>query len=228
MCTNYRPTARDTIQAMLGVAPPEVEFKPEAYPGYAAPIVRRGEGSANEAIAATFGLIPPWSKTGKDFRHCYNARIETIALKPSFKHAWRARQFCVAPMDAFYEPNYATGKPIRWRIERKDQAPLFAAGIWEYWKQPATGEWVKSFSLVTINADPHPVMNQFHPPEDEKRMLVLLDASQVDAWMSGSSDDALALAQPMPAECLVATPSPLPPRQRASAESLPSADVRVD
>jgi putative SOS response-associated peptidase YedK len=212
MCTNYRPSARDAIQAMTGTTPPVEAFKPEAYPGYAAPIVRQGKNSdALEAIAATFGLIPPWSKTGKDFRHCYNARIETIDVKPSFKRAWKARQFCVAPMDCFYEPHYGAGKPVRWRIKHTAGQMLLAAGIWEYWKG-LDGLWVRSFSLITINADAHPVMRQFHPPDDEKRMLVLLSPTHLDAWLNGSCDDALALAQPLDPDALVAEPAPLPPR----------------
>lgn len=50
---------------------------------------------------------------------------------------------------------------MRWRIERADDGPLAIAGIWEYW--PA--DQLLSFSLLTINADSHPlIIDDFHGP----------------------------------------------------------------
>ena len=46
--------------------------------------------------------------------------------KPSFRNAWKKRQFCGVPTDAFYEPNYETGKAVRWPIERVDDQPLLS------------------------------------------------------------------------------------------------------
>jgi hypothetical protein len=57
-------------------------------------------------------------------RRTYNARSETVADKPSYRHAWKHRQFGVAIMQGFYEPNYATGKAVRWRVSRADAQTL--------------------------------------------------------------------------------------------------------
>ena len=151
MCTNYRPTSRELIDDYFGVPVPEIEFREEAYPGYQAPIIRLNQEDGDtinrkECIAATFGLIPIWSKDGKNYRHTYNARTETVFDKPSYRNAWRKRQFCIVPMNLFYEPNYESGKPIRWKIERQDQKPFGVAAIYDYWKDPK-GEWITSFSL---------------------------------------------------------------------------------
>ena len=47
------------------------------------------------------------------------------------------------------------------------------AGIWTGWRS-LDGSIVRSYSMLTINADEHPLMNQFHKPTDEKRMVVIL------------------------------------------------------
>lgn len=82
-----------------------------------------------------------------------------MAEKPSYRHAWRARQLAIVPVDAFYEPCYETGKPVRWRIERDDQAPFGLAGIWEQRTRPDGSVWW-SYAMLTIHADDHPLMQR--------------------------------------------------------------------
>jgi putative SOS response-associated peptidase YedK len=43
---------------------------------------------------------------------------------------------------------------------------------------------------LTINADGHPVMQRFHKPNDEKRMLVILRPEQYDEWLACPVEDA--------------------------------------
>ena len=86
-------------------------------------------------------------------------------------------------MQSFYEPNYATGKAIRWRIKRSDSKPIAAASIWERFINYGTGEIKFSFSLVTVNADQHKIMRQFHKPGDEKRAIVVLPDTDYQAWL---------------------------------------------
>jgi len=50
-------------------------------------------------------------------------------------------------------------------------APFAIGGIWESHGKDET--YFESFSMLTINADTHPVMNHFHRPGDEKRMVVI-------------------------------------------------------
>ena len=56
------------------------------------------------------------------------------------------------------------------------------AGIWTGWRAP-DGTIVRSMSMLTVNADQHPLMKNFHRPEDEKRMVVILDEDGFDAWL---------------------------------------------
>jgi putative SOS response-associated peptidase YedK len=143
-----------------------------AYPGYAAPIIRQsGDRQGADVSTAIFGLIPAWAKDRSFAKRTYNARSETVAEKPSYRGAWRARRFCLVPMEQFYEPCWETGKAVKWGIHRRDEQPFAVAAIWENWTDRATGEIVTSFSMLTINADSHEVMGRFHRQGDERRSL---------------------------------------------------------
>jgi putative SOS response-associated peptidase YedK len=198
MCTNYVPTRADRLQAQWGRSPARDDYVAEAYPGYVAPFLRSAPPSSSDAPSielGVFGLIPSWSHDGKNFRHCYNARSETVADKPSFRNAWRHRQWCVIPADAIFEPCYETGKAVRWRIERADGAPMALAGLWDTWRAP-NGDPVLSFSMLTLNADAHPLMHRFHRADDEKRSVVMLEPESVMSWLQATHDEARALIRP--------------------------------
>jgi putative SOS response-associated peptidase YedK len=172
-------------------------------------------------MKACFGLIPYWSNDTKIARMTYNARSETASEKPSFRQAWSRRQWCLVPMECFYEPNYESGRSVRWRIERRDHEPFLVAGLWDRWVAPATSEVVFSFSMLTINADSHPLMRQFHRPGEEKRSLVVVDDARIDDWLTAAPDQARALLKPVDPDVFSTRPEPAPPRrtkERAAAD----------
>ena len=65
--------------------------------------------------------------------------------------------------------------------------------------------------MLTINADGHAVMNQFHKPGDEKRSLVVIPEELRDEWLEAKPDRAKEFLQPMPVEAFIHEPAPLPP-----------------
>ena len=207
MCTNYVPSAKEQLESHFGVFTPIRETKLEAWPGYLEPIIRLPyddpQGAA-QCEAACFGMMPPWAQLTL-FRQTYNARTETVSSKPSFRNAWKKHQFCIVPMSAFFEPNYESGKAVRWRISHAKGRPLGMAGIWEW--RPDGGEDgtdLLSFSLLTINADEHPLMKRFHKPGDEKRMLVILEPNQYQDWLHATAANAMDFMvqyPPRPASC---------------------------
>ncbi len=185
MCTNFTPTKRNQwVKKTLGVDLPS-DYPEETYPGYVAPLVVKSRQSERVACGlARFGLIPGWAKDDKISRHTYNARSETVAEKPSYRTAWRQRQFGLVLVDNFYEPSYESGKAVRWKIELASSDPFGIACLWARWTDPASGELVVSFSMLTVNADEHPVMCQFHKPGDEKRTPVIIAPELHEAWLS--------------------------------------------
>ncbi|TDY35075.1 SOS response-associated peptidase family protein [Janthinobacterium sp. 75] len=216
MCADYTPSRKEQIENHFGVRSPQFDLPPEAWPGYMAPILRGSHDDPGELeiAPAMFGMVPHWADH-KLARQTYNARTETVASKPSFRSAWKRKQFCIIPAANFFEPNYETGKPVRWRIERADGGPVAIAGIWEY--RPA--DQLLSFSMLTINADGHPLMQRFHKPDDEKRMVMILDPDQYKGWLDGSLVTEEDVYRQYPAELLIAQPDPLPPRTRAKPDA---------
>lgn len=69
--------------------------------------------------------------------------------------------------------------------------------------------------MLTINADGHPLMQHFHKPDDEKRMVMILDPDQYQGWLGGSLVSEEDVCRQYPAELLVAQPDPMQPRSRA-------------
>ncbi|MDO8072965.1 SOS response-associated peptidase family protein [Janthinobacterium sp. SUN176] len=212
MCADYTPSRKDQIEGHFGVRSSQHDLPPEAWPGYMAPILRGSHEAPGELeiAPAMFGMVPHCADH-KLARQTYNARTETVASKPSFRSAWKRKQFCIIPATNFFEPNYETGKPVRWRIERADGAPVAIAGIWEY--RPA--DQLLSFSMLTINAHEHPLMQRFHKPDDEKRMVMILDPDQYQGWLDGSLVLEEDVYRQYPADLLIAQPDPLPPRTGA-------------
>lgn len=222
MCANYRPSSHDELMEHFGVAPPDAIYKDEAFPGYLAPIIRKPDTESSigqrTAVAAVFGMVPHWAEL-KLSRSTYNARSETVASKPSFRNAWRHGQFCIVPASVIYEPTYESGKPLREAIHSTDGSPLGVAGIWES-KKADNGLLLFSFSMLTINANDHPLMRRMHKPTDEKRMVVILQPDQYDAWLHCPAADAPAFLTQYPASALQTTPAPKMVR-RPSQETSP-------
>ena len=208
MCVHITPASPTAVQRMTGLEPVQ-DYPAESFPGYVAPIIRTdAEAAAGLRVdLAMFGLIPSWSKDRSIGRRTYNARAETVAEKPSYRTAWRQRQFCLVPLERFFEPCWETGKAVPWSIHRQDGEPFTVAGIWDRWNDRATGEIVVSFSMLTINADGHPIMGRFHRPGDERRSLVVVPPSRWSEWLGSVSSNAMAMMAPMPHLEYVAEPA---------------------
>ena len=81
------------------------------------------------------------------------------------------------------------------------------AGLWSWWKSPK-GEVLHSYTMLTINAEHHAPMQQFHKPADEKRTVVILPLESYQSWLEAPPAHAMGLMQPTAAGLLVATPAP--------------------
>jgi putative SOS response-associated peptidase YedK len=216
MCANYTPGRKDAISQHFGIDGAIFDFLSEAYPAMMAPILRPANDTEGglECVPACFGMVPHWADM-KLARQTYNARSETVASKPSFRHAWQRKQFCIIPAMQIFEPNYESGKAVRWRIAHATQRVFGIAGLWEWRPAGPDGQPLLSFTMLTINADHHPLMNRFHKPGEEKRMVIMLDPLQYQGWLQGELAADPQLYQPYPADQLVAAPDPAAPRGKA-------------
>ena len=218
MCSHYESTYDPArLKQHFGVDLPGPLARRDVWPGYLSTFVRRhpqadvGDEAVppREGLLGSFGLIPGWSKDAKIARRTYNARSETVAEKPSFRDAWRRAQHCIIPLDAFFEPDWRSGKAVPTRISLTSGEPMGVAGLWASWKDSegelgAKGNWVHSFTMLTVNADGHPLMKHLHKPEDEKRMIVILPPERFDDWLQAGVRESAEFLQLFPAERLAA------------------------
>ena len=214
MCSHYQAVedAR-RLEKEFGVKLIVPAGKSDIWPGYKASFIRvhphadTGDDAVPslECLTGLFGLVPHWAKDIKACRYTFNSRSETAAQKPSFRDAWRRRQRCIIPAEAIYEPDWRSGKAVATRIARADGEPMGIAGLWSSWQSPA-GEFVLSFTMLTINAQDHSLMQRFHKPDDEKRMVVILPTQRYHDWLNTNVEHGMAFMKPIAADLLVDAP----------------------
>ncbi|MES2888685.1 MAG: SOS response-associated peptidase family protein [Pseudomonadota bacterium] len=164
------------------------------------PFIRRARDDAaysRELVVGRWGLIPWFSKTADIKYSTNNARSEELASKASFKDPWARGQRCIIPADWFNEPNWESGKNEWWRFKRVDGDPWGLAGLWNTWTDRATGEVHESYTMLTINADSHPLMRRMHKPDpklgpddQDKRSVISIEQGDVDQWLTGTVQEA--------------------------------------
>lgn len=211
MCSNFesiKPQHANWVRDHFDCDLPNGEWRTEIYPTYPSPFIYLDNGKPTCELAQ-FGLVPHWATDKVKFGlRTYNARSETVHEKPSYRSAWKERRYGLAIMESFYEPNWETGKAIRWRIKRADAKPVAVASIWERVIDKETGEILLSFSMLTINADGHEVMKHFHKPADEKRSIVVLNESQYLPWLNADQNEAKEMLQLSPDGFLASEEAP--------------------
>src|ERR1035438_10437585 len=155
----YGPHNRDPRQ--LGTAD-DFDLAPRfnIAPSQVVPVVRQGADGLRHFVMARWGLIPSWVKDPSQVNQPINAKAETAAIKPMFRHAFRAGRVLV-PADAFYEWKVIAGKKQPYLIRMQDESPFGFAGLLERWHN-ADGE-VVTFAILTT--EPNPLRSEEHTSE---------------------------------------------------------------
>ncbi len=90
---------------------------------------------------------------------------------------------------------------------RADGQPMGIAGLWDKWKNKLTGQTLHSFTMLTVNADDHEFMKNYHKPQDEKRMVVILQDIDYEGWLLARAEESRFYLRQYPAELLQTTNS---------------------
>lgn len=97
-----------------------------------------------------WGFVPTWYKTPTDGPLLINARGETLAEKPAFRNACRARR-CLIPASGFFEWTKAEdGARLPWYFTDASGGVLVFAGVWQDWERD--GERLTTCAIVTTAA----------------------------------------------------------------------------
>jgi putative SOS response-associated peptidase YedK len=146
-----------------------------------------------------WGLIPHWCSDPRGGRKSINAKAESVSRLPMFREAYALRR-CIVPIDGFFE-----WKAIRvarakqpFAIGMKDGSVFGLAGLWENWNNPKTGQWERTFAIIT--APSNDLVGQIH-----NRMPVILKPDSYERWL-GPEPDPHDLLITHPAEPLVMWP----------------------
>lgn len=213
MCTRYTSPDVPATERYFGVGSARNWVPGLQFSRGEGPFLRASAQRERELCVGRFGLIPWFSKTAELRFATLNARFEELTQKASYKDPWRRGQRCVVIADSFDEPCWETGRNVWWRFRRADGAPWALAGLWNRWVDPGSGEIIDSFTMLTLNADQHPLMARMHKPDpklppdaQDKRSVVPLDLADVDRWLHARPEEAAALVRLAPADWFDARP----------------------
>ena len=71
-----------------------------------------------------------------------------MTTKPFFRDAFK-RTRCLIPVSGYYEWQDTSSGKQPWYFTAKDGSPaLTVAGLWDQWKNPETGEPLKSCTMI--------------------------------------------------------------------------------
>ena len=151
---------------------------------------RSGNGRApaeRQLRVVRWGLVPFWAKDVKIGSKMINARAETVAEKPAFRHAFAKRR-CLLPADGYYEWQSQPGaakQPIY--ISRRDGRALAFAGLYELWRDPAVARddpdaWLWTATVITTSAPDE--LGMIHD-----RMPMIIDANRWSDWLDPANSD---------------------------------------
>ena len=187
-----------------------VELTGEPYPGAdnrnTAPtepawIVGQSRDEARRgATEARWWLTPYWSKTLATRYAMFNARSETLRTSPAFKVPFRRRR-CVVPVCGFYEWTRTPRGRMPYYIRPTGEKPMLLGGVWDRWRDKASGDSSIGFAVVTTPANPNLAFIHDRQP-------LMLSFDDACAWMDRSTptEDLMAMLTPALPAALDAVP----------------------
>lgn len=129
-----------------------------------------------EAHPVRWGILPKRAQGGAG--PVINARIETVASKPTFREGFRERR-CIIPASAFYEWHSGTKAPHA--VRAADRGLLSFAGLWEP-QRDADGALRVHCAIITAQAG-RPLSDVHH------RSPALLHRRDFARWLDPSGGD---------------------------------------
>jgi putative SOS response-associated peptidase YedK len=202
MCGRYTLSTPGEVIAELFDLPESPRLAPRwnIAPTQPVAVVRTAGTGGRQLAALHWGLIPSWAKERSIGARMINARAETVAEKPAFRSALRARR-CLIVADGFFEWRKAGPRKQPHYVRMRDRRPFAFAGLWERWA-PGAEDVVESCVIVTTT--PNEVLAPIHD-----RMPVILAPADFTRWLDPEMRDAAAvlpLLRPHPAEEMEAYP----------------------
>ncbi len=154
-------------------------------PSQPVPIVCIEQGARRFRLVR-WGFIPEWAVDVSAFPLLFNARVESLLEKASFRNAVRRRR-CVFLADGFFEWNGEGRVKQPYFIRRADGGPMPFAGVWETYADPSGGE-IDTAAIVTTQANA--ALRPIH-----HRMPSILNPTAIQTWLDVQDCSAETAAQ---------------------------------
>ena len=167
------------------------------------------DSNTRSLVNFSWGLIPRWAQDSSRAASMINARVETVAEKPSFRDLVSNNR-CVLPMDGYFEwqeqlrhdINKTVKQPFYFspRLESRfsHRGVLAIAGLWTSWKDPNQPNSQLLHTVVALTTNANDMVGEIH-----HRMPVLLDEQGVDNWLDANIQSPLDALEAVPNDALV-------------------------
>jgi putative SOS response-associated peptidase YedK len=199
MCGRYTLT-RDPrlLQRTFGIpdVPPALKPRYNIAPTQLVVVVGlKPDGLTRGMALLRWGFVPSWANDPNGGPRPINAKAESVALKPPFKHAFRERR-CLVPADGFFEWVAENGRKVPHLFRLKSGEPFAFAGVWDRWGEPGLSSLL-TCALITTAAN-----DLVRPIHD--RMPAILPPETWDRWLDTRTPvpELLGMLAPFPAELM--------------------------
>ena len=183
MCGRYGFSARDAREVATRFDAvnllPDYQPRFNIAPGQMNPVVTRH--SPNQLERMFWGLIPSFAKDDKAKYRTINARAEGIESKPTYRKPFRF-QPCLVPATGFYEWDKKRKPSQPYYFQLKDESIFAFAGLYDVWRDPRDGADVRSYTIITTQAND--LVGRIHP-----RMPVILRREDEEEWLNPDITD---------------------------------------
>jgi len=167
------------------------------------------DAGSRSLVSLSWGLVPRWASDSSRAASLINARVETVAEKPSFRGLLAGNR-CVLPLDGYFEWK----EQLRHDTNRPGKQPYYfsahagspfshheilaIAGLWTSWKNPNEPNGRVLNTAVALTTQANEMVGEIH-----HRMPVLLDQQGVDNWLDTDNQSPLLDLDLVPNDALV-------------------------
>ena len=150
------------------------------YPHGQFPVMIMAE-HGREIRSMNYSLIPHWSKVKKPKFATYNARVESITEKPTWRDPLKTHR-CIVGINSFFE-NCHEGTHKGFQVQFKSDDFWTIAGLWSEWVDKENGEIVESFAIITTKP------TQFIEEIGHDRSPIFLNEKCIVSWLDPAMQD---------------------------------------
>ena len=193
MCGRFvRSSPVSLVCEAFNIQQASIEIAPSYNISPSQEIVIINNKGTKQLIQCRWGFLPSPAKDASMGSRMINARAETVALKPTFKSAFK-KQRCLVIADGFYEWRKINNKKTPVYIHLKSGRPFGFAGLYNPWTSPE-GERICTCTIITTSANE--LLEPIH-----NRMPVIISRDKEDLWLNPFEQDQnvlLELLKPYP------------------------------